>query len=285
MAEIARRTIDELIARYSLEPDLDDVYVEGEWDRDLIEASLGDGTRRPSRAVYTIETVEISVSQLSEFQLTSGNKQRVIALAKKLETSMEGHFEYLCLVDRDLDHWFGDLESVRNLRWTEFTSLGVLFFQPTFVEMLHRDFFGIRSQTYSSNCFTALEEVLRSLFVLRLADRELDWRMSWIPLKKFLHIREGLINLNLPLYLDRLLLKNQRSGDKLIFQQALDRWRTQVTANDPRDCIRDHDLVELLAWYARKLGGVAETSSSAAIRRTFVVLASNNRQFAQEAWG
>ena len=36
MTGIARRTIDELAARYELEPELNDVFVEGVFDRDVL---------------------------------------------------------------------------------------------------------------------------------------------------------------------------------------------------------------------------------------------------------
>src|SRR4029078_13326996 len=114
--QLRRRTVNDLITRYELEPGLRDIYVEGDFDRDLISECLrkkgADGV-----AVYAIDTVEILDSTLLSFGLTRGNKPETIALAKIL-SRLSDRVRYYCIVDRDLDHWFGDLERVRGLLWT-----------------------------------------------------------------------------------------------------------------------------------------------------------------------
>ena len=39
MFDVEKRTVEELIARYEFEPGLRDIYVEGEFDSDLLTAS------------------------------------------------------------------------------------------------------------------------------------------------------------------------------------------------------------------------------------------------------
>jgi hypothetical protein len=114
-----RRTLDELVARYVLEPDLRDIYVEGKTDKLFLEWFLrnrgiediavyeietvdisADKLFEPQLkdnkwflinrsiediAVYEIETVDISAERLFELQLKDNNRSRVITLALYLQ--------------------------------------------------------------------------------------------------------------------------------------------------------------------------------------------------------
>ena len=62
---------------------------------------------------------------LGKYNLTEGQKQRVITLAKELaDQGLQG---YKCLVDKDLDHWLGRVEEVPNLLWTDYCSVEAYF--------------------------------------------------------------------------------------------------------------------------------------------------------------
>jgi len=84
-----RRTIDELVTRYMLEPSLRDIYVEGDFDQDIAERCIRH-TGQKDRIVYHIETVDISRELLEAEGLTNGNKQRLIALARLLAKAQTG---------------------------------------------------------------------------------------------------------------------------------------------------------------------------------------------------
>lgn len=58
MADEKRRRLEELIARYELEPSLCDIYVEGLTDKFLIQWFL-DKLGIDNYAIYEIDTVEI----------------------------------------------------------------------------------------------------------------------------------------------------------------------------------------------------------------------------------
>jgi hypothetical protein len=103
MTDDTRRQIVDLLARHELEPELDDVYVEGNFDKEILERIF---SKRgiENRVVYEIDTIEVPPSLVASHKLSDGNKQRVIALARELSV-IEGDCSYRCLVDRDLDHW------------------------------------------------------------------------------------------------------------------------------------------------------------------------------------
>ena len=108
MIDIDRRTIAELFARYELEPELADVFVEGTFDREILVQSLNEV--QSGYTFYEIDVIDIPQDILKKHRLSCGNKQRVIALARELST-LPDNVQYQCLVDKDLDHWFGSLEA------------------------------------------------------------------------------------------------------------------------------------------------------------------------------
>jgi hypothetical protein len=130
MTEENRWSISELIARYELEPELIDVFVEGTFDREVLAQSVP--RTRGGPAFYEIDTVDVKPALLAKHGLTSGNKQRVIALARELAT-LPAEAKVICLVDRDLDHWFGELLSTPRLKWTRYCSIESHFLTPATV--------------------------------------------------------------------------------------------------------------------------------------------------------
>src|SRR6185312_10424107 len=116
MKDIPKPTIEELYSKYSLEPSLRDVYVEGVFDREIFEQCCRI-KKISDLYFYEIDLVEVSEEFLRESGLTVGNKQKVIALARFL-ANIELDCGYRCIVDRDLDHWLGGMEDVRRLIYT-----------------------------------------------------------------------------------------------------------------------------------------------------------------------
>jgi hypothetical protein len=78
--EIYRRTIEEIIVRYELEPSLRDIYVEGLEDKSLIEWFLSQHGQT-NCAIYDVDTIEIPAELLFAENLVDGNRSRVIFLA------------------------------------------------------------------------------------------------------------------------------------------------------------------------------------------------------------
>ena len=120
MSQDNRWSIQELVARYELEPELADLFVEGTFDKEVLTQSCASDRIRPT--FYEIDAVDVPSSVLAKHGLSHGNKQRVIALSKELSCLAETA-RVICLVDKDLDHWFAPLTNTQRLRWTSFCSL------------------------------------------------------------------------------------------------------------------------------------------------------------------
>ena len=103
--KVPKRSIQELRMRYKLEPHLKDIYVEGKFDKDLLTAVFALNNIH-DRIVYDINSVNVPSEIMIEENLTSGNKQRVICLARKT-SNLSPDCNFRCLVDKDLDGYYG----------------------------------------------------------------------------------------------------------------------------------------------------------------------------------
>ena len=280
MTADARRTIEELAARYELEPSLDDVYVEGSFDKEVFAASFL-GTSLPTRTIYEIDSVEILPTVLAKHGLTNGSKQRVIALARELATlPVRNSCSYI--VDRDLDHWFGSLESTPGLRWTRYCSIELHFFCPEAVHALLA--LTCKARIPNINAFLeSLEVSLVNLYALRLADRELNWSMRWLPLEPCLTKTAVGVSVDIRTYVDRLLQTNGKAKQKADFNALAAAWRAKL--GDECECrlqIRGHDFVDLLVWSVRTFRGVRDLASQVAVQRLLILLARGSVELREE---
>lgn len=269
MTDFARRTIYELVVRYELEPGLQDIFVEGQFDRDVL-TSYFRAAKQIDRMVYEIDSVEVPAELLIKHGLTEGNKQRVIALSREL-AEIPVECSYRCLVDKDLDHWFGPLEPTARLVWTEFCSIELNFFSD---EIL-RDVLISAAKTKIAlwdQYIESMTSTLCGLYALRLADRQLGWDLKWLSIDRCLSYKNSRVNFDFADYVDRLLKNNRKSHSKKQFETSVDEWKNKLV-DDHRNFIRGHDLVELLAWTVNKFRGIKEFSTPVAIQRLFVLLA------------
>lgn len=267
MSDIARRTVAELRARYEFEPQLEDVFVEGAFDREVLsEAQRNVAT---AKTIYEIDTVDVPDEILRKYGLTSGNKQRVLALAQEL-SPVAKDAKYLCLVDKDLDHWFGDLENISRLKWSSYCSIELHFFS----ESALRDILLTTGQAKVSDFKhfeSSMTRVLRDLYLLRLVDRQLSLACRWVALKKYLSCNQGNIEFDRDKYILAVLNANSSAARYADFCNAFAAWDGQVSG-DCRDHIRGHDYVFLLAWAVKEFGGNDEFASETSVERVFVIL-------------
>lgn len=274
MSEIPRRTIDDLRARYENEPTLNDVYVEGIFDKEVIErvTQFLNQSKRTERVVYEIDTVDVPITLVKEHQLTDGNKQRVLTLARELSTITQD-CRYRCLVDRDLDHWFGTLESTNRLSWTEHVSLELYFLSDVFL----KDILITTSKCQIPDWdrfYTSFISTLRTQYALRLADRSMSLNLTWMSFEKCLKADSGTISLDAEKYADRLLMANKCVKKKEEFKKYLKDWASKLTG-EPKSYIRGHDLITLMAWTVGAFKGIKNYDSEIAITRLFVLLSNN----------
>lgn len=269
MSDIPQWQIIELRARYELEPALQDVYVEGHFDREVLCRCLTHAEQE-RRVVYPIEAVAIPADLLAKHDLTDGNKQRVIVLAREL-AALPPETAFRCLVDRDLDHWFGALEETPRLVWTTHCSVELYFLTGDILRDLLITTGKSRIRDWN-RFFESFVRVLRDLYAARLTSRELNLSLDWISFDRCLAKKDDAIEFDADEYVKRVLLKNGKAAVLDTFLSTATTWR-QSLEGDPRNYIRGHDFLELAAWTIRQYRGLREFASPLALERLLVLLA------------
>lgn len=268
MSQDNKWSIQELLVRYELEPDLADVFVEGSFDKEVLSHSAA--SRGHRQTFYEVDSVDVPSAILNEYGLTSGNKQRAIALSRKL-AQLPASAKVVCLVDRDLDHWFDELNATQRLKWTTFCSLESHFLTKEIIKDIAitagRAKIGNFDQ-YAGSLLVAL----RQLYALRLADRQLQLNLSWVALRKYLARSDDAIYFDRVKYIFALMMNNSRGQWKERFEAATNEWINRLTC-DIRLSSRGHDYTALLAWSISEFGGQKEMANEVAVERLFVLLA------------
>ncbi len=277
MSELNRWSIDELRVRYELEPGLYDLFVEGIFDKDVLsQAPL---CANKNIAIYEVDAVEVPVDIVLKHGLSLGNKQRVMALSKELETLPVDSKVY-CIVDRDLDHWLNELKKWPRLRWTTFCSIECHFITQQFVA--HILITTGQAKIKNAEAFySSLTKILEKLFALRLSDKELNFCMTWIDLRKYLSRFDESALFDVDKYITALLIKNSKSKDKATFSAAYKKWLKKIEG-DVRHASRGHDYTELLAWAMKEFRGQKSFTNQLAIERLLVALAPSISSLEQE---
>lgn len=275
MNEIPRRTIDELVTTYQLEPTIRHIFVEGEFDSDIFELCYKNNAAFPT--VYAIDSIDVPSDLVANYELTDGNKQRVITLACELYARLNKiSSSYWCFVDKDLDHWLHPpLKNTPRLIWSKYCSAELYFFDDQLLQQILVATFKCKFddwQTYKLSLVCALKR----LYIARLADQHIKLGIPWNNTVKILHgtlaAKNSSIEFDFDEFIKRVLNQNQKHKNATDFSEDIQKWQNKLNSSncDPRDHIRGHDMVELLAWSIRNFKGMKECATKIYIERILV---------------
>lgn len=278
-ARLPRRWIEELALRYKLHPKLRDVYVEGFFDKEIIQSWLShQGIHSPG--IYSIDSVDLPIELLSKYSVTEGCKQRVIALANELASA--GHTtSALCIIDSDFDKFLGISHSSKNLLATDFSCLESYFWVDDILQSAFRSAIG--AQKRKAGQVAELEQILRGLFALRMVDQKLGLSLSWIDIKSYVKVAEGNVTIDLALYAERVLVSSGKANVRVAFLAEVANLLATFPA-DTRHCLRGHDLVKLLSLVVRKLGGAKGFHDESAFETIMLTMCKFLDTAAGELW-
>ena len=247
-----RRTLDELVTRYELEPDLCDIYVEGKTDKLLIEWFL-DHKEHQGFAVYEIDTVEIPAQLLFELGLKDNIQSRVIALALHIQDKLsETPLHVTCIADKDFDWLFGKEYQCDLLLFTDYSCLEMYLFNEVVLDKYLR--LGLRlSQPEAGEILNQVSKALEDLFLIRATNEALELNMTW--LKNFgdcckLNKNKNQVQFELKTFITKYLNSNGNSSQESRFITKLEELRAKQLI-EIRYKIHGHDFTELLCWYIR----------------------------------
>jgi hypothetical protein len=251
-----RRTIEELVNLYALEPTLRDIFVEGQFDAKLIRWFLYD--RSLSNAVvYEIDTVEVDGSLLDDFGLTSGNKQRIIALLEAVNRSLPAQRQARGLVDADTDRLLEKPIVTESIFVSDYASLGAYFLKPTIVKKWLLLAVGLGPDLYDQWCLS-IGSVCSNLFLIRAAANLMGGSVGWMSIDAgFSNERPAprdLSDFQYHQFVTKLLNKYAQLSRAAEFHALIEELRTKMDP-DARNSMNDHDFFALLVIYVKRNTG------------------------------
>jgi uncharacterized protein DUF4435 len=247
-----RRTIEELIARYELEPTLRDVYVEGYSDSLFFRWFL-QKSDASNVVVYEIDSVRIDTQTVLKHRLEVGNRGRLIAFALEVDRRITHPHQVTCIVDRDYDAPLQREFSVGVLLFTDYTSLELYSFN----ESTLTKFLSIVARTMPERPVILLGKfcsILHETFFIRLVNIKLELNAEWFEFTRCCEFRKGSLEFDSAEFVKRYLNKNGLHAIREVFDQTLQEFRGTIT-DEPRDFIRGHDFAVLLAYYLKQITG------------------------------
>jgi hypothetical protein len=274
MDEENRRTIEELITRYTFEPELRDLYVEGAIAKSTFDwyfKKLNCGTI----AIFEIDSVKIPAGLVNSYGLEPGNRAELIVLSVELERSLEKDVEYLlCVADSDFDLLLGHKYKSRYLLYSEYTSIDLCFCSEEAIENLF--LLGIGRLLCAINTLLAsFANVLQEVFLIRTANEKLGWKMRWIDFVSCCSIESNLVVFNRCKFIKRYLNNANRNKEFEEFISVCKEIRS-INVKSFKHGIRGHDFHELLGWYiSKKSGKKGNKYRDPDIVRTAIVAAAN----------
>lgn len=245
-----RKKLNELIALYSFEPDLKDIYVEGVNDKNLIEWVLSAHNIKDIR-VYLIDGVEVNDDILKRHGLNKGsNRSKVLALSAELaQSSLPVTCKIVCIADRDQEDYLPSGLGNCYLEFTDYNSIELYLFKSSMIRKfisLVLGGFPISEDRLMAQSIPILED----LYVLRLAGQVLGWNMKWIKLKKYVQINEE-FSFDHERFQKAYLQKNRKWNGRVVFEAKVEELRSMLK-DEPRFRLRGHDLIDLFYHAVKK---------------------------------
>ena len=250
---LPRRTIEEIITRYQLEPDLRDLFVEGPRDRDIYRWYLRQcGYRDVS--VFQIDTVEVTRTTLDFHGFGNGNRARLVALAFELDTQFEAVLQFVrCIADSDFDFILGFHGDKPHLLYTDYTSVDLYTFEEQLLKRVLCLGF-THSEARVESLMESITPILMEMFIIRAANGRLDWGMTLPDFTRCCEIHGSRINFDRDVFVNRCLDSNAKRRDRATFDNVCAELEA-VQLSDPRKGIQGDDYFELLGWYLRHQSG------------------------------
>jgi hypothetical protein len=172
-----RRTVDELITRYTYHPELRDLFVEGDRDVRMFRWFLSLLPKNRA-AIYQVNTIDLPPQAVIDTGGTEeGNRGRAIALGLLLEKTLAEECEaVLCCVDKDFHDFGFALPSCRYLVYTDVACIECYAFQANPLAKLFQIYL---NKSLSHREIDAMKKVLSYVFIVRLIKRKLAPTAHW----------------------------------------------------------------------------------------------------------
>ncbi|OUJ71980.1 hypothetical protein [Hymenobacter crusticola] len=248
-----KRTPNELIARYTLEPSIKDIFVEGDSDRAIFVNYIK--RRNLLYNVYTIDTIDtrdLKIISLGNI----GHKNRVESLSSFFEEKLGIRKICLfCISDKDYDFFYEDTINNSYLLKTDFSSIESYSFNVEVMQkLINASFF--KSAFLANEFIGKIIPAIKFLYLVRLVRYQMNYTWAKVEVEKAIEIdKKGNISFDLMGYILKLASRNHEVYSRQ--QEFIERYNglEHICLNfDYRDSMHGHDYTALLNYYFQRLG-------------------------------
>lgn len=238
-----RKKINEVIALYSLESELCDLYVEGQIDKQLLDSYLK--AKGKFKKVIPIEVIDFNdLPDNMRYGLDiKSNRSKVLILSQLIHDSVSKS-RVKCIIDKDFADFIATLKNEK-LLMTDFSCLEAYLF----CEEVVQKFLEIGLTNFPSkgkNVLSELAKVLKPLFCIRLL-KEINFKEAQLlkidgNLK--INKQQATIDFNVEEYLNKFIHKNNLNNFRVKVFKEYNELYLKFTA-DIRNYIHGHDFISI----------------------------------------
>lgn len=269
-----RRTIDEVAAICKLEPTLKTIYVEGVNDVNFFTSALGEYLSI-GVSLHSIDSVQIDANLLSKYEMSSGNRQRIIVMSRELCSVGGCEGKILCIIDKDLDQIFGFMEHNVLLKYTDYTNIGSYLYKPPFFNRVVCNILRIKS-IEADDIYAHISQIVRTSFCMRLAKRHFDLKGPWIPIVNSVNYTNFQYRVVETEAIDKFLQSQSVTrDDKANITEFILKALADYAYYDINDIIHDHDFDQVLTKYINKRSNQFSNVKESAILSLFLIVLPN----------
>lgn len=245
-----KRKLEELLAIYSLEEELIDIYVEGPTDKTLIENFID--YKHLNKTVIEIDTVDFSEIKCFEDLDLLSNKDKLIALSRLLsEENIKA--DVTCIVDRDFDGILFNMQKNYHLLYTDYSCIESYALCRKHIKRILD--FAVKNFPFDTDhLIQEIGKVLQSLFIMRMLSKHFGFNYPFPKLDNNCNIdkKEGVCNFNFDNYLNIYININKLRDRKNSIEEFVNDIRKRMQ-DDIRFNMNGHDFIEILYLYINKI--------------------------------
>ena len=267
---VLRKPIGELLARYELEPNLRDVFVEGHLDEVVIRRFLRQSAITAT-GIFRIESIDVR-DELLVADERGSQRGRLMGLARHLDEETDGQAPARCIVDRDFEALLGAGEpgASRLLLKTDWSTIEMYFFDAGLFDLVLSDYYRVASLD-AVMLIQSIAGVLKTASTMFAANQSLGLGCRHLSLAKCCeYSNDSGLRFDHEDYMTRYLHTGAAMARRAEFMSEIDRLLS-VAPSEVRLWARGHDLLELLTIVLRNRGVKPNLCVPEAIERAFTL--------------
>lgn len=257
MANIPKIEAHELLFKYQNHPELIDIFVEGEFDRDFICLFLDESNNSALTTIHPINGIDIPNDVVTALNLNHGsNKFRVIAMANLLDNEFaQRPTNVTCIVDADNDRIRNTTHSFHHLKYTDYSCMEMyLFNKATLKKFLT---FSCKLNAIHVDQFILNAElILTAQFALRAVNDELLLNTKIPHFGCALNKKKDIHSFDVTKFLNSYIQIGQLTKKKAEITQSFDDFMTKLANENILNKANGHDFLEFLFYYIWENDGI-----------------------------